>query len=62
MTPTVFPEKDFSNILSDVNGYGYVFLDRIREHNWYDLVYDNSNGDAFYCPDIVKKILFGHRH
>ena len=61
MAPTVFPEKDFSRILSDVNGYGHVFLDRIRELNWHDLVFDNSNGDVFYYPAIVKKILFGHR-
>ena len=31
MAPTIFTEKDFSRILSDVNGHGHVFLDRIRE-------------------------------
>ena len=30
------------------------FLDRIRERPWYNLVYDNSESDAFYCPDLVK--------
>jgi len=26
MAPTIFAEKDFSRILSDINGYGHVFL------------------------------------
>ena len=38
-----------------MNGYGHVFLDRIRERNWYDLVYDNSEFDAYYYPELVKK-------
>ena len=54
MAPSIFAEKDFSKIVNDVNGYGYVFLDSIRERHWYDLVYDNSESDAFYCPDLVK--------
>ena len=54
MAPFIFFEKDFSKIFRDVNGYGHVFLDRIRERNCYELVYDNSNEDALYCPDIVK--------
>ena len=59
MAPTIFSEKDFSRIFSDVNGYGHVLLDRIREQNWYELVYDNSNIDAFSCPDLVKKFYLG---
>ena len=54
MAPIIFAEKDFSRILSDVNGYDYVFLDRIREWNWYNLVYDNSEYEVYYCPELVK--------
>ena len=54
MAPTIFAEKDFSRILSDINGYGLVFLDRIREWNWFTLVYDNSEYEAYYCPPLVK--------
>ena len=54
MAPTVFAEKDFSRLFSDLNGYGHVFLDRIREWNWYTLVYDNSEYEAYYCPELVK--------
>ena len=35
---------------------GHVFLDRIRERHWFELVYDNTDVDVFYCPDLVKKI------
>jgi len=31
MAPTIFSKLDFSRILNDVQGYGTVFLDRIRE-------------------------------
>jgi len=55
MALSVFAEKDFSRILSDVNGYEHLFLDRIRERNWYALVYDNSVYEAYYCPELVKK-------
>jgi len=55
MAPSVFAEKDFSKILTDSNEYGHVFLDRIRERNWYALVYDNSEFEAYYCPELVKK-------
>jgi len=54
MAPSIFAEKDFSRILSDVNGYGNIFLDRIREWNWYELVYDNSDHEAYHCPKLVK--------
>jgi len=53
MAPSIFIERDFGKILSDANGYGYVFLERIRAWNWYTLVYDNSETDAFYCPELV---------
>ena len=33
MAQTIFAEKDFSRILNNVNGYGIVILDRIRESN-----------------------------
>jgi len=55
MVPSFFTEKDFSRILNNVNGYGIVFLDRIRERQWYGLVYDNSEYDAYYCPALVTK-------
>ena len=55
MTPSIFAEKEFFRILSVTNGYGHVFLDRIRDRNWYGLVYDNSEFDAYYCPELVKK-------
>jgi len=54
MALIVFSEKDFSWLFSDVNGYGHVFLDRIREWNWNTLVYDNSEYEAYYCPGLVK--------
>ena len=59
MAPVIFPEKDFSRIFSDVHGYDTVFLDRIRERQWYGLVYDNIDLDTYYCPDLVKKICMG---
>ena len=37
----------------DVNGYGTIFINRIRERHWYGLVSDNEYGDAFYYPDLV---------
>ena len=55
MASSIFTEKYFSRILSDINGYGHVFLDRIRERNWYSLVYDNSEFEAYYCPELVKR-------
>ena len=41
----------------DFNGYGIVFMDRIRERRWYGLVYDNEDGDAFYFPYLVTQLL-----
>jgi len=55
MAPTIFAEKIFSRILTDVNGYGSVFVDSIRERHWYGLVYDKDESDAFYCPDLVTQ-------
>ena len=54
MAPTIFTEKDFFRILSDINRHGHVLLDRIREWNWFTLVYDNSEYEAYYCPELVK--------
>ena len=54
MAPTIFAEKDFSRIFSDINGYGHVFLNRIRVWNWFILVYDNSEYEAYYCLALVK--------
>ena len=59
MAPTIFAEKDFSKILTDVNQYGHVFIEKIRERNWYTLVYDNINLDLFYCPDLIKQFCTG---
>ena len=55
MAPTIFP----SRLLSDVQGYGTIFLGRIHERQWYGLVYDNSDGDTFYCPDLVRSFYLG---
>jgi len=54
MAPFIFAEKDFSRFFSNVNSYGHIFLDRIREWNWYVLVYDNSDQEAYHCPELVK--------
>jgi len=55
MALIIFLEKDFFKIFNDVHGYGTVFLDRIRERQWYGLVYDNSDVDTFYYPDLLRK-------
>ena len=55
MEPTICAEKKISRILTDVNGYGTIFVDRIRERHWYRLVYDKDESDAFYCPDVVAQ-------
>jgi len=54
MAPVIFAEKDFSRIFSDVHGYSTVFLDHIREKQWYGLVYNNTDLDAYYYSDLVK--------
>jgi len=36
-----------------VNRYEHVILD--RERPWYELVYNNTYIDVFYCPDLIKK-------
>ena len=59
MASVIFPEKDFSRIFSDVHRYNTVFLDRIRERQWYGLVYDNTDLDVYYCPDLVKQFYLG---
>ena len=55
----IFPEKNFSQILSDVNGHEHVFIDRIRKRHWYNLVYDNTDVDVFYFLDLVWKYYTG---
>ena len=55
MAPTIFAEKHFFRILTVVNGYRIVFIDRIRKGQRYGLVYDNADSDAFYCPDLVTQ-------
>ena len=57
MAPNLFAEKDFSKIFCDHNGYGHIFIDRIRAWDWYTLVYDNTDNDAFYCPELVTSFL-----
>ena len=47
MAPVIFFEKDFSRIFSDIHGYGTVFLNRIRQRQWYELVYENTDLDAY---------------
>ena len=54
MVPSIFAEKDFARIFSDINGYDHIFLDRIREWNWYALVYDNSDYESYHCPELFK--------
>jgi len=54
MAPNLFVERDFSKILNDNGGYGLIFVDRLRAWNWYSLVYDNNENDAYYCPELVN--------
>ena len=53
MAPNLYVERDFSILLNDSRGYGHIFVDRIHAWNWYSLVYDNNEHDAYYCPDLV---------
>ena len=62
MAPSLFAEKDYSKIFSDNNGYGHIFIDRIHSWDWYSLVYDNSDHDAFYCPELVKSFYTSIDH
>ena len=55
MAPSIFAENNFARIFMDIHGYGTIFLDRIRERNWFGLVYDNEDGDAYYCPELVTQ-------
>ena len=36
-----------------------MFLDRIRERQWFELVYNNTDLDAYYFPDLVKEFYLG---
>ena len=51
MAPTIFPEKNFARIFKDIHGYGTIFLDRIRERNWFGLVYDNEDVMLIIVPN-----------
>ena len=42
----IYPKKDFSRIINDVNGYGHIFFDRIKERHWHELLYDNTDDDV----------------
>ena len=55
MAPMIFAEKDFSRILNNIYEYRTIFLEQIRKRQWYGLVYDNTDLDAYYCPKLVKK-------
>ena len=55
MAPVIFAEKVFLRIFDDIHGYETVFSDQIRESQWYRLVYDNTDLNAYYCPELVKK-------
>jgi len=35
-----------------------MFLDRIREKNWFGLVYDNEEGDAYYFPNWLPNYTY----
>jgi len=59
MAPSIFAEKDFARLFSDIHGYDHIFLDRLREWNWYTLVYNNFDYEAYYCPELVK-LFYAH--
>ena len=40
MAPTIFAKKNFTRIFIDVNDFGIIFLDGIRERNWFGLAYE----------------------
>jgi len=52
---TVFAEKKFARVFMDVNSYGTIFIDRIRERNWFGLVHDNEDSDVYYYPNLVTQ-------
>jgi len=54
MAPNLFVERDFSALFNERGGYGHIFVDRIRAWNWYTLVFDHNEHEAFYCPDLVN--------
>ena len=54
MAPNLYVERDFSALFNDNGGYGHIFADRIRAWNWYNLVFDHHEHEAFYCPDLVN--------
>ena len=46
MAPTIFAEKNFARIFTDIQNYGTIFLERIKEGNCFGLVYDNEDGNV----------------
>jgi len=54
MAPSIFAEKDFSRILNDVNGYGHIFLNRIRERHGITLVMITLSLMQFIVPNLSK--------
>jgi len=55
MAPTIFAEKNFARSFTDIHGSCTIFLDHIRERNWFGLVYDNEDGNAYYSPKLVTQ-------
>ena len=54
MAPSLYVERDFSALFNEGGGYGHIFVDRIRAWNWYTLVFDHNEHEAFYCLDLVN--------
>jgi len=48
MALVIFAEKDFSRIINYIHGYGTIFLDHIKKRQWFGLVYNNTDLDAYY--------------
>ena len=57
MAPSIFTEKDFARLFSDIHGYDHIFLDRIREWNWYALVYDNFEHEGTIAPTLSSSSM-----
>ena len=57
ITPPSLLKRILLGFVLDIHGYGTIFLDRIRERNWFRLVYDNEDGVAYYCPKLVTQFF-----
>ena len=53
MASSIFPEKDFSRILNDLNGYGHIFGDRLGKKGGI-VLFMITDVDMFYCLDLVR--------